>query len=334
MRRQKKIELPSTDDIKKFYDYLRKNLDISYKRLKNKFSPSSWLNLSEYTLLSIQVFNRRRPGELERILVQDYKRHEGIGADIDETISEETRQKASRYVRFLIRGKLNSTVPVILDKKQVKCIDLLLKYRSFAKISNKNQYVFAIPGVTDFKYLRSCNIIRKHAILCGAEHPERLRGTHLRKHIATTCLKFNLEETEVKDLANFMGHSDKIHENIYRQPVASRDILRVSKLLEKAQGSSENGENSCSDNGEEEEETREERRKKRSTSPYGPVKRRKWTNEETQTVLREFKENMDSGKLPSFKEIEEVKLRCTELSARSSPQIKTWIHNQIRKNKC
>lgn len=332
MRRQKTVDLPLTSDIRKFYMYLQKNLEITYNKLKQKFDISTWLNLSEYTLLSIQVFNRRRPGELERILIEDFKKYEGINdVQKDTLLSEETQKMVERYVRFLIRGKLNRTVPVILDKKQVQCIELLLKYRSQAKIDQKNQYVFAVPGVKNAKYLRACNIIRKHAVLCGAEHPERLRGTKLRKHIATTCIKLNLEEDEVTDLANFMGHDEKIHRNIYRQPVASRDILRVSRLLEVAQGRNEEDKENSSDESSEGEEPVKTPRKKRSTSPYGFVNRRRWTPDETATALNEFEKNLKNKKLPSFKEIQEIKSKCPILSRRSSPQIKTWLHNQFKK---
>ncbi|XP_044762706.1 uncharacterized protein LOC123319819 [Coccinella septempunctata] len=313
---QNKIKLPSLNDIKKFYIYLKKNLGITYKRLKNRFSLTTWLNLSEFTLLSIQVINRIRPRELERILIQDFKRHEGISADTNKTLYKKTRQKASRYRRFMIQGKLNRTIPVILDEEHVKCIELLLKYRGFAKISGENQYVFAIPEVTNSKCLRACNVMRKHAILCGANHPERLRGRNSRKHIATTCLKF----TEVKEL-----------KNINETPVASRYNSRVSRLPQRAQENNVIEENDCTDNEEEEEGPRRDGKHQRSTSPYGTVKRRRWTTEEIQTTLKEFKVNFEIGKLPSFKEIQEVKSRCPQLSLRSQAQIKTWIHNQFRK---
>lgn len=63
-----------------------------------------------------------------------------------------------------------------------------------------------------------------------------LRGTLLRKHVATVCMALNLSNNEVEDLANFMGHAKEIHLRHYRQPIAHRDILQVSRLLEKAQG--------------------------------------------------------------------------------------------------
>ncbi|KAG5884219.1 hypothetical protein JTB14_011708 [Gonioctena quinquepunctata] len=105
-------------------------------------------------------------------------------------------------------------------------------------VPKKNPYVFGVRGINenDSKYLRACNLLRKFSEDCGAECPERLRGTKLRKHIATKCITLNLEQEEVSDLANFMGHAEKIHKDKYRQPLLSREILRISKLLEVVQG--------------------------------------------------------------------------------------------------
>ncbi|KAG5875286.1 hypothetical protein JTB14_035927 [Gonioctena quinquepunctata] len=83
------------------------------------------------------------------------------------------------------------------------------------------------------KYLRSCVLMRKFADNCGAQNPDRLCGTKLRKHIATTCITLNLSESE---LANFMGHRENIDKSFYRQPLVNREILKMSKLLEVAQG--------------------------------------------------------------------------------------------------
>lgn len=63
-----------------------------------------------------------------------------------------------------------------------------------------------------------------------------LRGTKLRKHIATFCASMELADTEISDLANFMGHAEKIHREVYRQPIISRDILNITQHLEAAHG--------------------------------------------------------------------------------------------------
>lgn len=275
IRRRKPIQLPLTEDIKKLYLFLCKERHESFKFLSNKFSPSKWTKLAEVTLLSIQVFNRRRPGELERLLIEDFNRYEGIDTDQElfGVLSKQNKTIAKKYLRILIRGKLNRTVPVILDKKNLQCINLLNKYRKNAKINDNNPYVFAVPGTSNTPYLRACVLMRHYASICGATHPERLRGTKLRKHIATTCIKLNLEEDEIKDLANFMGHNEKIHKEIYRQPIKSRDILRMSHLLEVAQGMTKTGssEESNEESTDEENNTEIVRKssiKKRSSKKY------------------------------------------------------------------
>lgn len=78
--------------------------------------------------------------------------------------------------------------------------------------------------------------MRKFAKDCNATHSTTLRGTTLHKHIATHCIQLNLNDTDVTDLATFMGHANQIHRDHYRQPLASRDILKISQYLEAVQG--------------------------------------------------------------------------------------------------
>lgn len=142
-------------------------------------------------------------------------------------------------MRFLIRGKLGRTVPVILDMEIVQCIELILKYRKDANVPQNNPYVFGIPNYSNkgnFKYLRACVLMRNFSKKCDAQMPHALRGTELRKHIATTCITLNLSENEVDDLANFMGHHEKIHKRHYRQSIPAVEIIRMTKFLEAALG--------------------------------------------------------------------------------------------------
>lgn len=71
---------------------------------------------------------------------------------------------------------------------------------------------------------------------CGALLPSALRGTALRKHIATYTAMLNVEESQVDRLARFMGHNKDIHKNVYRVPVPVAEITDVSRLLMAAIG--------------------------------------------------------------------------------------------------
>ncbi|XP_071579372.1 uncharacterized protein [Temnothorax nylanderi] len=65
--------------------------------------------------------------------------------------------------------------------------------------------------------------------------PTSLRGTTLRKHIATICVSLDISEHEVNDLADFMGHHEKIHKSHYRQSLITKD-LAITRFLKYAQG--------------------------------------------------------------------------------------------------
>lgn len=70
--------------------------------------------------------------------------------------------------------------------------------------------------------------MRKFAKECNAIYSTNLPGTVLRKHVATYCIQLNLNDVDISDLATLMGHTDKIHKEHYRQPLASRDIVKIS----------------------------------------------------------------------------------------------------------
>ncbi|XP_036150106.1 uncharacterized protein LOC118648017 isoform X2 [Monomorium pharaonis] len=245
-KRQKKIILPSTEDIRKLDNYLTEKRQEAYNNLTKEYSYKEWLSLLETTLISVQLFNRRRAGETERIQISEFQNYHSIdeetNKDMYKSLSMEARRLAKKYVRFVIRGKLGRTVPVLIHSELLKCINLILDYRSHAKVPRENPYLFGIPSYDKkrYKYLRACNLMRSFSVACGATMSHTLRGTQLRKHIATKCISLNLLEYQVNDLSNHLGHSDKIHKEHYRLPIASRDILQVSKLLEYAQGEEKN----------------------------------------------------------------------------------------------
>lgn len=240
-KRRKQIILPVKSDIAKLHNFLQENRRVAYNSLKEEFSYDTWLMLMKVTLISVQVFNRRRAGEIQRAFIEDYKAYQGINNqsnDMYEALSTNAKEIAKRYVRFTLRGKLGRSVPVLLTAELRDCIDMILKHRKAAKVSSKNPYLFGLPTLIKNKnrYLLACDLLRQYSIDCGAEKPETLRATELRKHVATMCINYNLSENEISTLANFMGHADKIHFSHYRQTVLEKEILEVSQYLEAAQG--------------------------------------------------------------------------------------------------
>ncbi|KAH0535100.1 hypothetical protein KQX54_013418 [Cotesia glomerata] len=160
---------------------------VARQREKTILIPSTLMKkFSDATLTRIQVFNRRRAGEAERLLISDLK-----------------------------------NVQKITEKDE--------------GVSKKNLFVFGIDGKENDSFLFATALMRRFSDECNAENPKSLRGTPLRKHVATKCTQFGLNKTKITHVAKFMGHDIKINENIYKQPVAKTDIIDMSKVLEKAQ---------------------------------------------------------------------------------------------------
>ncbi|KAG5866510.1 hypothetical protein JTB14_016364 [Gonioctena quinquepunctata] len=204
----------------------KKYLHTSYK----VFSIIVWKELAGALLIALQLFNRRRAGEIERTKIQDFQQNEAVNVH-DEMACDLEGDHNENYVRFLIRGKRERDVPVLADKYKLKCLNLISKYRDMAGTPITNPHVFGIPVKDSGQHLNAYKLISSYASACGAENPERLRGTQLREHFA-----MNLREVDSKDVADYMGHHDKIHLEHYRIPNATRVIVRMSRILEKAQG--------------------------------------------------------------------------------------------------
>lgn len=235
-KRQNKIKLPSTQEITQFNKYVEKNRLKYHAILQKQYSFIAWKQLSSYCLIAIQLFNRKRAGEVERITIEDFHSFDSIDTDENRGLLQSDYcigSDAKNYIRFVIRGKKARGVPVIVSNEIVSSIKLLLKERAKAGVPEGNPYLFGIPGnSTVFSHLSACELMRKFSKESGIRHPEIMRGTQLRKHIATQSALLNLEEGEIADLANFMGHAEKIHRDHYRVPIVAREIGRISQLLE------------------------------------------------------------------------------------------------------
>lgn len=240
-KRDKALKLPNRNDIILFHDYIKDKRDQYFNELQSGFQYSKWLELAKFTLAYTLLFNRRRPGEIERIWVSEFEKYVGIDkitdTDLYNSLSAAERSCAKNYVRFVIRGKLAQGVPVLLDYQMVKCYKQLIKNRTEAGVSQANPYIFGIPGgaTQENKHLQACPIIRLYSMQCGARNPETIRATALRKQIATAVQALNLKESEVSYLSKFMGHTGRVHKDYYELPAAAIDMGVMSTLLEVVQ---------------------------------------------------------------------------------------------------
>ncbi|KAM8825916.1 uncharacterized protein ACB058_019368 [Synchiropus picturatus] len=80
-------------------------------------------------------------------------------------------------------------------------------------------------------HYRGQDALRVCANLCGGKHPEHLRSTRLRKHVATLSQVLNLKHNELDQVADFLGHDIRVHRDFYRLPVPTTQLAKISKLL-------------------------------------------------------------------------------------------------------
>lgn len=212
----------------------------SKESLQIQFTYTAWVDLMNSTMISIMVLNRRRPGDIERLEINDYKRVHRIDKNSDayKNMTPENKAYADHYYTFPILGKLRKPLKVLLPIDFKECLDLGLKLRKFAKVSENNPYVFGTPNIVAglYNYLRASSVLIYYAEECGAEKPHTLKATELRKHVATHCAANELSETDVVELARFLGHREHIHRDIYRQTILQTDVLKISRFLESALG--------------------------------------------------------------------------------------------------
>ncbi|XP_044597217.1 uncharacterized protein LOC123273810 [Cotesia glomerata] len=242
IKRQKIVILPMTEDIKRLICYLKVERKRCFTILEHSFNLVEWLNGLKVVATYLLVFNRRRVGDIQNILISDLKRIECIDKKTDaeefNLLDESGKKIAKKFFRVAIRGKKNRTVAVIADADVIKDINLIIRHRVRANVPQRNEYLFGLPNNVDdrIRVVNICKEMRSFSVACGAEKPELLRGTGLRKHVATKCMKLDLNEKALGDVMNHMGHSEKVHRDIYQQPIKSKTIVQVAKVLEAVQG--------------------------------------------------------------------------------------------------
>lgn len=251
-------DIPTTEDVYQLKTYLDDEREKCFDELSQGYRLDHFTYLSELTLASILVFNRRRTGETSNIQISDFYAREIITeSDKFNSVPNTIRKLISS--RMKIRGKLTKPVPVLLKHSFEKCLKLLLALREEAGISDANKFLFALPSESGIiRVINPCNVMRALSLRCNAKNPGSLRGTKLRKHMASLCATLKLTDSDVANVAKYMGHDDQIHRDIYRHNPMQREVVQMCSILETAQGGSVNINETSEELSEEEEEEEEE----------------------------------------------------------------------------
>ncbi|XP_043986820.1 uncharacterized protein LOC122839374 isoform X2 [Gambusia affinis] len=223
--------MPFTEDVQKLHAHLNQIQDECCCLLSESPSTEAWIRLTKSLLSQIILFNRRREGEvssmpLEAFLSRDSSDHH---QDVDWALSEVEKNLCQHFSRIVTRGKRGRPVPILLTPKMLSALERLVKLREACGVLKNNLYLFARPEA--MTHFRGSDCLRDFSRACGAKCPSSLTSTKLRKHAATLSTVLNMTNTEMDQLATFLGHDIRIHREYYRLPEKTLQLAKISKVL-------------------------------------------------------------------------------------------------------
>ncbi|XP_061768852.1 uncharacterized protein ppp2r5b isoform X4 [Nerophis ophidion] len=148
--------------------------------------------------------------------------------DVDWALSE-VEKKTADIFQVLSSGEKRQTSSYSLDSNNGVCI------RNFSSSTGKlvgfsKTTITCLQTPTAMTHFRS-DCIRDYAKACHAKCPVSLTSTKLRKHAATLLTVLNMTDTEMDQLANFLGLDIRIHREFCRLPEKTLQLAKISKVL-------------------------------------------------------------------------------------------------------
>mgnify|MGYP001793677343 CR=1 FL=1 len=232
--KQNNVTLPPlSNDVKLLADFLKREITEEMQKLKrDNRDKEAYSELQQALLTLLIVFNRRRAGEVSKMTLRDYGgQHDPMDQAEEYDMSELEKNLCSYFKRVQVVGKRGRLVPILLTPLMTEALSLLFNCRDEMKISADNIYMFACMYAGSENHIRGTETLRRYSAACGAERPEALRSTKLRKHIATMTQVLDLRDNELDVVAQFLGHNIQVHREYYRLPESTVQTVKVSKIL-------------------------------------------------------------------------------------------------------
>ncbi|KAL0153989.1 hypothetical protein M9458_050746, partial [Cirrhinus mrigala] len=224
----KSTRLPLAKDVQKLQLYLGQQVELTKQKLADNPTAGTYAALDRGSPSQVILFNRRE-GEVARMTVKNFEDRDmsQLNDDISSGLTEVEKRLCKQFVRVELKGKKGRKVAVILTSDMTANLSLLISKRKECGVTENNNYLFTVP-CSDGHYRGQFG---QFADACGAEDPQNLRSTNLRKQIATISQVMNLKENELDQLADFLGHDIRVHREYYRLPQSTIQLAKISKLL-------------------------------------------------------------------------------------------------------
>lgn len=171
--------------------------EIAYGKLvKNQNDMKMYKVLSETALISANIHNQKRAGDVHFFKLDDFiaqtecaSKSKGTQAEFLNSLAESERILMNSYV------KLNSTGKGSRNESGLKYYNLLYKIceeQDGKWFSEKNVFFFTLP-----RWLCGITALRKYGKASKAQHPKLLTTSRLCKQIATVTQLLSLRENEI-----------------------------------------------------------------------------------------------------------------------------------------
>ncbi|XP_053531083.1 uncharacterized protein LOC108261504 [Ictalurus punctatus] len=223
--------LPFTEDVQRLHQRLEKIAGFASENLKKIPSAQVYGELCRAALAKIILFHRRRGGEVAKMQLKGFLERDAaaLHKDVAVGLSKSEQKLCAHVSRVEIRGKRGRKVAVLLSPDVVDALTCLMSRRKECGVPEENTFLFARPNcLTPY---RGQDCLRIYANECGAQNPELLKSTQLRKHVATMSQVLNLKNHELDQVADCLGHDIRVHREYYRLPEAATQLAKISKLL-------------------------------------------------------------------------------------------------------
>ncbi|XP_064628140.1 uncharacterized protein LOC135487883 [Lineus longissimus] len=231
-KKYNKVELiPVTADLLKLRTFLDRSIVVLEDELRKSPSENSWRRLSEGIFSIVTLFNKRRGGEVAKMVVGCFTNRPNWKENRNEDILLSLSQLEQRLLESLdmvqLPGKRYRKVHLLLKPEWVRPMELLVEKRSQCNVAG--QYFFAVPGSNS--YLSPWKVLNRFAKDAECTRPDLISTTRLRKYTATVTQILGLKPGELEWLGNHLGHTVEVHKDSYRLHESTIEMAKVSKVL-------------------------------------------------------------------------------------------------------
>ena len=247
----KKKVMPKESDIVKLASGLKEDINDLTQSLSVTFAEDKYFTLLRKVCAYLIVYNRQRPTAMAQTKVGDYQeaKKSNFGKDEQELdlLTEKEKAMIEQHVLMKNVGKRQRHLHVLIPRVVDAALQRLIALRDKAGIRSNNPYLFATKIGSQQKYVAAASLIGKYAKEYKCEEPDAIRATTLRKQlgksfstllndaysklfvflIATSVRLLNMNNHEMEQVADHMGHDLSVNEKYYR---LSQDVLERTKI--------------------------------------------------------------------------------------------------------